>query len=306
MHSKDTIRVSGHCLYIQYGATGERQSVSAVRLDQGVTFSKEGDTINARYHHAAASLPIERFASDALAANAYRHLQRMIERHARHRRIALACKGVLLWGALPATGLMFMLVLNLALSRVTGSAQAAAPFIADAIAAPAAMANAPQPAPPDASELARAMSDGAKAGKFSVAYSRGARGTLYVFSDPSCPSCRALEHEMVKLANDYTIHVFPVSVIGGAPSARRIGKLMCAPADARAPIWKMLMAGADLKVEECRDGAAAVSANDQIFRAMRFEGTPAIINASGDKFPDASPNTAAAIQAWMRARGAHP
>lgn len=306
MKSKDTIRLFGNSLYIQYGVTGELQSVSSLRLDQGVTFTREGEAITARYHNAVASFPIERFASDALTSSAYQHLQQMVQRHSRQRRLAIACKGVLLWGALPAIGFLFMLVMNLALTRTTGNAAIAAlPFVPSAIAAPAAMANVQPPAPPAAPELAQAMSDGAKAGKFSITYSRGTKGTLYVFSDPSCPSCRDLDREMVKLARDYTIHVFPVSVIGGNLSAHRLVKLMCARAEARTPMWKNVIAGADLNGEECSEGTAAVAANDQIFRAMRFEGTPTIINARGEKFPDASPNTTAAIQGWMRAHDSH-
>lgn len=304
MKTRDTIRLFEQSLYIQYGTTGELQSVSSLRLDQGVTFTKEANSIFARYHNAAASFLIERFASDSLANTAYQQLQRMVQRHSWHRRLAMACKGMLLWGALPAIGLMFLLVLNLALTRVGGGTpQGAVPMISEAVAAQPQLARTSirQPARPDAPELAQAMADGVKAGKFSITYSRGTKGTLYVFSDPSCPSCRSLERELVKLARDYTIHVFPVSVIGGNLSAQRLVRLMCAPADARAPMWKKLMAGANPGGEECSEGAAAVAANDQIFRTMRFEGTPTMISAGGERFPDASPNTSAEIQGWMNA-----
>ena len=310
MKTNDTIRLFEQSLYIQFGTTGELQSVSSLRLDQGVTFTKESNTICARYHNAAASFLIERFASDALANSAYQHLQRMVQRHARHRRFAMACKGMLLWGALPAMGIMSLLVLNLALTRAMGgvdnsiinNAQAALPMVSNAIAgeqqARVAMS---QPAAPDAPELAHAMADGVKAEKFSIAYSHGAKGTLYVFSDPSCPSCRSLEHELVKLARDYTIHVFPVSVIGGSMSAHKLQKLMCARTVERVPMWKKIIVGADPGGEECSEGAAAVAANDQIFRTMHFKGTPTIINDRGDRFPDAAPNTTAAIESWMKA-----
>jgi len=304
MTTNDTLRLSEQSLYIQYGATGELQNVSALRLDQGVTFTKEGTSIRARYHNTALSFLIERFATDALANAAYGRLQGTVRRHARRRRVATVCKGTLLWGALPAIGFMFLLVLNVALTRVAGAdRRISPPLVSEVVAAQVqtARASAPRPAPPDAAELAQAMADGVKAGKFSVAYSRGAKGTLYVFSDPACPSCRGLEPELVKLSRDYTIHVFPVSVIGGGMSAHRLEKLMCARPDARAPMWKKLIAGANLGGDDCGEGAAAVAANDQIFRAMRFEGTPTIINARGDRFPDASPNTTAAIQSWMNA-----
>jgi TrbB protein len=304
MKSTDTVRLFEHSLYIQYGMTGEFQNVSSLRLDQGVTFTREANTISARYHNATAPFLIERFASDTLAGSAYQHLQSMVQRHARQRRLALACKGMLLWGALPAIGIMFMLVLNLALTRVAGNgSQAQLPMVvSNAVAAPPAATNMarPLPAMPEAPELAQAMADGVKAGKFSIAYSHGTKGTLYVFSDPSCPSCRNLERELVKLSKDYTIHIFPVSVIGGSLSARRLEKLMCALTDARMPMWKKVIAGVEPGGEECGDGATAVAANDQIFRAMRFEGTPTIVSAGGDKFPDTSPNTTAAIQSWMR------
>jgi TrbB protein len=304
MKNSETIRLFEQSLYIRYDTTGELHSVNLLRLDQGVTLTREDNAIWARYHNSPSPFLIERFASEALADAAELHLQRMVQRHLRRRRFSMACKNILLWGALPTIGFMFLLVLNLALSRVAGGVSPQSlPIVADAIAGQAIAANTPtpRPSPPDAPELARAMADGVKAGKFSIAYSRGSKGTLYVFSDPSCPSCRSLERELTKLGKDYTIHVFPVSVIGGGMSARRLQKLMCAPSDARAPMWKQVIQGGDPGGENCSDGAAAVAANDQIFRAMRFEGTPTIVNAWGDKYPDAYPNTNAAIRDWMNA-----
>ncbi|RBG59360.1 DsbC family protein, partial [Xanthomonas oryzae pv. oryzae] len=50
MKSNDIIRPFEKSLFVQFGSTGELQHVSTLRLDQGVTFIRSGNTIEARYH----------------------------------------------------------------------------------------------------------------------------------------------------------------------------------------------------------------------------------------------------------------
>jgi TrbB protein len=143
------------------------------------------------------------------------------------------------------------------------------------------------------------MSDGVKADKYSVALSKGSQGTLYIFTDPSCPHCQHIEPELEVLAKQFSIHLFPVSVIGGQTSSQRIAKLLCAKSENRPLLWKKIIRGEDLTEQDCSEGREAVAANDQVFRKMQFEGTPTIINSAGDLLPDSVPNTTEAIAQWM-------
>lgn len=307
MQSNDVIRPFEHSLLVQFGTSGELQSVNALRLDAGVTFTRDGKEIRGQYHTSPSSFLIDRFFSEQLASAAHQELQHALKRYARHRRIAAFGRKAIVWGAAPLLALMLVMALNLSITRGLGPGYGA-PVIGAADMRP----SPPDPQPPRTiapplpgkGELARAMADGVKAGKFSFQLSQGRKGILYVFSDPSCPHCRALEPELAKLSRDFTIHVFPVSVFGGKASSRRIDKLLCAKADERAQIWKMVVAGDDPKGDGCAAGAAAVAANDQIFRSMRFPGTPTILNAAGEVTPDDLPNTADAIGRWMK--GAAP
>ncbi|WP_223862847.1 DsbC family protein [Pseudomonas cannabina] len=143
------------------------------------------------------------------------------------------------------------------------------------------------------------MNAGTRAGKYAVQLSQGGKGTVYVFSDPSCPHCRNFEPELEKLAADYTIQLFPVSVIGGPESSTAISQMLCAKPEDRANYWKKIVKGDRLDAPTCPEGEAAVSANDQIFRKLNFLGTPTVVNTSGEQTPLTLPNTARAISQWL-------
>lgn len=310
MKSNDIIRPFEKSLFVQFGSTGELQHVSTLRLDQGVTFIRSGNTIEARYHDGAGeAFVVERFSSEPLANTAFHNLQAALKRYARVRRFAGCWKATVKWGFAPFAVAVLALGLNMAATRAMGGAAAggigvagAAPMVplpSNLGAAAVQQPIAARPAVASPAELARAMADGAKSGKYAVQLSKGSKGTLYVFSDPSCPHCQDLEPELDKLAKDYTIYIFPVTVIGGEASSHRTAKLMCAKPDARGALWKKIVQGDDLPNAECADGADAVARNDQMFRVMRFLGTPTIINAAGEQTPDSIPNTADAINQWM-------
>lgn len=298
--SCDIIRPFEKSLFVQFGSTGELQNMSTLRLDQGVTFSLDGNAIQARYHNTSEPFLVERFSSDSLASTAFQHLQATVKRYARYRRFAAFGKNVVKWGVAPVILVILALAMNLAVTRAVSENTAGqfggqgAPML-------------PFPANPGTlrqpialpSELAKAMADGVKAGKYSVQLSKGRKGTLYVFSDPSCSYCQDLEPELDKLAKDYTIHVFPVTVIGGQLSLYRVAKLLCVKPEARAALWKKVVDGNDPQGGVCVGGTAAVTANNQIFRVMRFVGTPTLINAAGETTPVSIPNTADAIHQWI-------
>ena len=311
MKSNDIIRPFEKSLFVQFGSTGELRHVSTLRLDQGITFIRSGNTIQARYHDGTGdALVVEHFSSESLATTAFQNLQAALKRYARVRRFAGFWKAAIKWGFAPLMVAVLGLAVNMAATRALGGLPAGG--IGIGVGGAASMVPLPnnlgalqqpiaRPAVASPAQLAQAMADGAKSSKYAVQLSKGKRGTLYVFSDPSCQHCQDLEPELDKLAKDYTIYIFPVTVIGGEASSHRTAKLMCAKPGARAALWKKIVQGNDLLNAECADGTDAVTRNDQMFRVMRFLGTPTIINAAGEQTPDSIPNTADAINQWMSA-----
>lgn len=321
MKSNDIIKPFEQSLFVQFGTTGELRGVSTLRLDQGVTFSRDGNAIEARYHDApAAPILVERFSSDSLASTAFQQLQAAVARYARFRRWSGFGKGIVKWGVAPFSLVIFALAMNMAATRAGGDggvsltgAPGSAPMVPlppnlGTPQAPAAAAAAQRPVTASPAQLARAMADGAKSGKYTVQRSKGTKGTLYVFTDPLCQHCQDFEPELDRLARDYTIYLFPVSVIGGEASRDRTTPVLCQkkPGD-RLDRWQRAVKE-DWVMTACpdkaalADGAAAVAANDQFFRVMGFAGTPAIINAAGEQVPETISNTAAAIDQWMSGR----
>lgn len=108
---------------------------------------------------------------------------------------------------------------------------------------------------------------------------------LAVFSDPDCPFCRKLEHELAKLDN-VTIHVFlyPLPMHADAP---RKARLVWCSAD-RAKAWQDLML--DGKVPEGKDDCPnPIEANQTFGMQHNIQGTPAIILPNGRRLPGLVP-----------------
>jgi TrbB protein len=308
--STDTIRPFGRALYVEFASSGESGSASTLRLDHGLTVSKVGYDIVAQYHGVDGPFLIERFTSEHLAINALRALRLAMQRFARRARRVDLAKAVVLWVVAPFIAALFALGLNAAATRTAGGASvvsSAAPPVASEQQV-AAADTAPSPQPPaaapraPASEIAKGIGSAIQAGKFSVPLSKGTKGTLYVFSDPLCPHCQDFEKQLEGLAKDYTLHLLPVSVIGGAPSASRIAHVLCTDQGGRAAAWKRLITGGGTpNAEPCARGAQSAAANDQIFRVLGLPGTPAVIAADGRIMPETVALTAAGVDAWMRA-----
>ncbi len=310
MKSNDIIRPFGTSLFVHFGTTGQVRNISTIRIDQGITFSLNGNAIEGRYHDKQNDFVLELFSSDSLASTALHELKVALARYARFRRISSLAKGFIKWGIAPILLCALALAMNMAATRAgdNNGKFAQLPIVAPALAqvpAPlpsptaAAAAAATQQIAATSAQLSRAMDDGVKTGKYTVQLSKGARGTLYVFSDPLCSHCQEFEPELEKLAKEYTIYVFPVSVIGGEASMRGAAKVLCGKSEARASLWRKSVAGEELPGGSCADGAAAVAANNQFFRVMRFAGTPTVINGAGEQTPETVLNTSAAIDQWL-------
>jgi TrbB protein len=297
MKNRDVIRLFEHSILIEYRATGETGSISALRLDEGVRFANSGDTIQAFFVKENEPTLIERFASDALADSAYKMLQSVVRRYVFIRRLKNSIKKTMMWGALPITALMLALSMNVAVTRGFEANAQTPQRLAMAPTAPPPLADLSATTPP-ASQRARALADGVSAGHYSVQRSNGKMGTLYVFSDPLCPACRKLEPLLDSLAKNYTVHLFPVSVVGGAQSHARVRDLMCNRPEQRLATWRDIIAGRARSTPGCPDGDAAIDANDKIFGAMGLEFTPTIISGSGEILPSHM-RSVAAIGKWL-------
>ena len=308
MSENDTIRLFGKHLYLQFATTGETSSVSTLPLGGGLQILKSGMELRAQKHGDAESFLIERFGTENLAQNAFKSVRGAVQKFVRRERWAGLVKNIVLWGVTPAIGLLFVLGINAAATR--GLVTPSRGFVPGDASAPYALApqpravQAPPPAVPRpaAAQIAKAMADGVAAGKFSVELSKGSHGTVYVFSDPNCSHCQDFEGQIDRLASDFTVQVFPVSVVGGKGSADRNAELLCTEPKGRPAGWKRLIAGDQVaKPATCDVGVQAANANDQIFHALGLPGTPSIITGDGRVVPETVQLTAEGLKAWMDA-----
>ncbi|HFE7523721.1 TPA: DsbC family protein [Salmonella enterica subsp. enterica serovar Newport] len=146
--------------------------------------------------------------------------------------------------------------------------------------------------------LATVLKRNADRGMFTITLSSGHERTLYAFLDPRCPNCRALEPVLRRLATDFSIVVYPVSVIGGEASASHVAPLLCEKdPQKRAEGWHHLYSADDGMVtpglrentppdEECLKAArAAIDVNNVAFRQFGFPGTPWVLSDTGWHLP---------------------
>jgi protein-disulfide isomerase len=155
---------------------------------------------------------------------------------------------------------------------------------------------APEAAPETAARLqmAEVLKRNADRGMFTITLSAGHERTLYAFLDPTCSVCRAMEPAIERLAQEYNVIVFPVSVVNdGGNAVEKIVPLLCQKdAAKRAAGWQALFrADAGMSVPgsssapvdpECGKAAeAAVAVNNLGFRQFGFEGTPWVLTDTG-------------------------
>jgi len=108
---------------------------------------------------------------------------------------------------------------------------------------------------------------------------------LAVFSDPDCPYCKKLEHELVKLDN-VTIYNFIYPLPMHADAGRK-GKLVWCSADP-AKAWTDLMLNGTVP-EGKGDCANPIEANLALGQKLNVQGTPAIILTNGKRLPGLVP-----------------
>ena len=309
MKHADMISRFNHHLLVRFGATGELKALNLIPLDRALSLSckdKQVECASAGQH-----LVLDSFASEALAATAFDNLHVELQRYARRERWLGWGRRSMLWGVAPLGLLMLAMALNVGVSRSVPQAQAGSVAYVSGPSAAAGSTSVPAapslPAAQPSGELAKALQDGVKAGRYTVQLSAGKKGTVYVFSDPLCPHCKDLEPELAKLGQQYTVQVFPVSVIGGDASADGVTKVLCESAsDTRANRWRKLAGDNPQALDgskSCQEGQTGLEANNKFFRVLHFQGTPTLINAKGELYPDNLPNQADAIANWLQTSG---
>lgn len=82
------------------------------------------------------------------------------------------------------------------------------------------------------------LKDAVTSGRFTISLSTGHKHTLYVFSDPMCPHCRALEPRLQELSKRYNVEIFPVSVYGDLRSMVRAAPVLDTGKDTRLKSWE--------------------------------------------------------------------
>jgi len=149
-------------------------------------------------------------------------------------------------------------------------------------------------------QMAEVLKRNAARGMFTITLSEGHPRTLYAFLDPTCSVCRQVEPAIEKLAQQYNVIVFPVSVVNdGGDAVKRIIPLLCQQDTVkRATGWQntfradagMPMPGrpeTDEPVDEACAAAAeaAVGVNNLGFRQFGFSGTPWVLTDTGFHLP---------------------
>lgn len=149
-------------------------------------------------------------------------------------------------------------------------------------------------------QMADVLKRNAARGMFTITLSEGHPRTLYAFLDPTCSVCRQMEPAIEKLAQQYNVIIFPVSVVNDSGDAvKRIIPLLCQKDPAkRAAGWQntfradagMHMPGSPETNEPvdaaCADAAeAAVGVNNLGFRQFGFSGTPWVLTDTGFHLP---------------------
>lgn len=144
-------------------------------------------------------------------------------------------------------------------------------------------------------QMADVLKRNAARGMFTITLSSGHERTLFAFLDPTCGACRIAEPSIERLAQEYNVIVFPVSVVNdGGDAVKKIVPLLCQKDPARrASGWLELFhadAGMAMPGKESSEpinpecekaAAAAVAVNDLGFRQFGFEGTPWVLTDTG-------------------------
>jgi thiol:disulfide interchange protein DsbC len=116
---------------------------------------------------------------------------------------------------------------------------------------------------------------------------------LYVFSDPQCGFCKALERALVEV-QDVTVYTFLTPILG--PESKRLAVAINCSADPAAA-WSAWMLRGEQPREapaSCRQDSDAI---DKLAQAVGVAGTPTLISGDGRKTAGAM--SGAQLSAWL-------
>lgn len=281
------ISISKSTILLRCGGSATASKTVLLPL-QGVAFTIARDE-NGMYWLAADSAtghtPLSTFENEYDAVRALRRINSALRRH------IWTDKGTCLFRLIfwPLAAVAFIVSLNGAMMNLHTAASSPALTLNQPPTVPTQEFTQPasQPQPP-APQLIQALAQAAKSGKFTVSLSQGKPHTLYVFSDPLCPHCRAFEPTLERLAADYNIEVFPVSLVGDDDQIAKSGLInqfvLTADKTARIQRWKKVMLGevsAAKDAPQSQEMADRPNANNQAFGLLGFTGTPSIMTADG-------------------------
>jgi thiol:disulfide interchange protein DsbC len=108
---------------------------------------------------------------------------------------------------------------------------------------------------------------------------------IAIFTDPDCPYCKRLEHELAKVSN-VTVYVFLLPLPQLHPDAPRKARAVWCSADP-AKAWDALMLEGQEPAApgpECKDPIAEVA---KVADAIGIRGTPGVAFANGKLVPGA-------------------
>lgn len=156
--------------------------------------------------------------------------------------------------------------------------------------------------------LAEHLKQAAEKKTFTITLSSGHPRTLYVFADPDCQNCRLFEPVLLALSATVNVEIFPVTLVGKADTVKKVVPLLCAPAQARAILWRNLFdTGAGMRdlnhpqpaLPECDDGRKALARNDLAMQLFHLPGTPTVIADDGRMVPFAVLRSTATLDTFL-------
>lgn len=121
-----------------------------------------------------------------------------------------------------------------------------------------------------------------------------AKHKLYVFADPTCSACKALEPALEKLT-DVAITIIPVPIL--ETGDRYIPGLSCAKDKALA--WKKAINDGIASRGDCPTGASAGGRSLAFFQAFGFRETPTLISGDGRVHPGSFGGDVKSIRNWL-------
>ena len=301
----DFVKLKNKHLVMRFGLTGITQSISMLKVGSCLQLYRNGVELCARILNkndiVIEKFPTEMLATDALILTA-ETLHNQTETKPRWKK----------WMPWIVAPLLLLCILEIFyFFTVTGDVRKDAFFGTSLVSSKPEIEYDKQPAisTPLMSVLelqtknARLLQDAVRKEKYSITYAthegQDAKQTLYVFSDPNCIYCREFDAHLKTLSQRYTVHIFPVSVVGGERSLQIGEQILCLNKEARSKGWEQVLHGIEAvkTMNSCRQ---AVNENDQVFRALHFRGTPVILNGFGQEVPELIPHTADALDIWMQ------